>query len=148
MHYICQAMSIYISTKNKRIIVFGTVLKPFVNAYRLTKECAKYIKMELDTNEEFVRYFKYSYAPDELVIPTLVMNSQFRKKAFLTKSSSFEELATLHFVEYNKSIGIYDKRDYNRLMQSGKLFFRKAVSGKSEELISMVKESWITESLK
>lgn len=108
----------------------------------ITEGCAKHILQNLKYNHELIKYFKYSYAPDELVIPTIVMNSQFYKNAFLTNSCSFEELATLHYIEYCKSIKIFTEKDYHQLIHSGKMFFRKAISMQSDKLIEMINDSW------
>lgn len=109
----------------------------------ITGECCKYILNLLDTDMSFHRYFKYSYTPDEMMFATLIMHSPFRKGVKELHDTMIDNLATrtpLHFIIYNWKIYTFGIDDYEQLKQSGKMFVRKLVSGKSESLIEKLDE--------
>ena len=87
---------------------------------------------------EIRNYFQTSYAPDELVIATIVMNSEFGRQAHLSRSRRLEDLSMLHYLRYTDHIWTYDEKDFEKLINSGKPFVRKLMSGKSEKLIEMI----------
>lgn len=104
----------------------------------LTRECSKYVLNQLNQKKELVSYFKTSYASDELVVATIVMNSEYRNRAFHIDSYELDKLSMLHFLHYTDHIWTYDENDFEALIKSGKPFVRKLVSGKSEKLIEMI----------
>jgi hypothetical protein len=104
----------------------------------LTGNCCRYVLDQLNNNHNIARYFKTSYAPDEMVIATLIMNSDYREKAFHVDSYDFEKFSMLHYLHYTDHIWTYDEKDYEAMMESGKPFVRKLVSGKSEKLIEAI----------
>ncbi len=104
----------------------------------MTFGCAKYVWKQMHENEVVRKYFATSYAPDELYVPTIVMNSEYGKNAIPCDSSDFKQLTPLHYLNYHNFIFTYDENDYDKLMSSGKIFVRKLVSGKSEKLIEMI----------
>lgn len=108
----------------------------------LTKGCAEYVLNQLQTNKPLVRLFKSSYAPDELCVPTIVMNSPFAEKAIRVTNLDFAGATPLHYLTYKDYIWSYDETDFTVIMSSGKMFVRKIISGKSEKLIEMIKETW------
>jgi hypothetical protein len=48
--------------------------------FTITTECATYITHYLSNNPDVLVYFRYVMIPDELIIPTLVLNSKFKDK--------------------------------------------------------------------
>ena len=110
----------------------------------VTRSCAEKLQGQLH-EKAVVNYFKTVYAPDELCVPTLVMNSEFRKKAILVDKLTFQGVTPLHYLNYEDCIWSYDENDYETIVRSGKMFVRKVVSGKSEKLIEMIKNSWQNE---
>ena len=104
----------------------------------MTFACAKYVLKQMHENDVVRKYFATSYAPDELYIPTIVMNSEYGKHAIPCDSLDFKILTPLHYLNYIGFIFTYDENDYGKLMSSGKIFVRKLVSGKSEKLIEMI----------
>lgn len=107
----------------------------------VTRSCAENLQGQLQ-EKAVVNYFKTVYAPDELCVPTLVMNSGFRKKAILVDKLTFQGVTPLHYLNYEDCIWSYDENVYETIVSSGKMFVRKVVSGKSEKLIEMIKNSW------
>lgn len=106
----------------------------------LSWECIKYVREKLK-EKEIIQYFKRTYAPDELMIQTIVFNSPFKKHAIEVSPqvNSLPECTPLHFIEYPKEgIRIPDEKDFPRLIKSGKLFFRKAKTGFSDQLLDTI----------
>ena len=73
----------------------------------LTGECVAYILNYVRDNPNFVRYYRYADAPDEMFIQTVVLNSSFAKRTVhyeayrrLTKIADLDELRA----EYDKSL--------------------------------------------
>lgn len=106
----------------------------------MTNECAKYVLSQMKDNSVLNKYFSTSYTPDELYIPTIVMNSSFKNHAIEVKENNFNKLTPLHYLNYRGYIYSYDENDYDKIMSSGKIFVRKLVSGKSEKLIEMINQ--------
>lgn len=107
----------------------------------ITRSCAEYLMRKL-SEDSVIRYFKTVYAPDELCVPTLVMNSPFRSNVIEVKELSFQAVTPLHYLNYEDYIWSYDEKDFDTIVNSGKMFVRKIVSGKSERLVEMIKKSW------
>lgn len=107
----------------------------------ITRTCGEFLQDMLE-DRQIVRYFKTVYAPDELCVPSLVMNSQFRDNAIEVKELSFQAVTPLHYLNYEDCIWSYDESDFDTIVKSGKMFVRKVVSGKSERLIEMINSSW------
>lgn len=144
----------------RRIIVGGSMLllkflgirkKPYVLCkgkpwdvffssqwFGLTGECANYVLKQLTNNKEVSKYFRTSRAPDEMVVATIVMNSPYGKRVRSIDEPDFEKLSMLHYLHYTDKIWSYDERDYDTLIQSGKPFVRKLLTGKSEKLIEKI----------
>lgn len=107
----------------------------------LNRDCAEYVYRNMQDETEYARYFKTCYASDELCIHTIVMNSPFAQ--FATEITMglnngpaiFQELSPLHKLYYDKAIKIYTDKDYDEIIQSGKMFVRKIVSGLSDSLV-------------
>lgn len=119
--------------KQKKIY-FGSVW------FALTGKCLQYVYDQLSTNSVWSCYFRHAYAPDELVVSSIVFNSEFAEKAdlYTEDKNGLVNVTMLHYIEYYAGINTYDENDYDKLMHSGKMFVRKLVSGKSERLIEMI----------
>lgn len=93
----------------------------------------------LKNNTKIKSYFKLSYAPIELVPHTIIFNSAYRSAC--KEYQAFDEAdcmayAPLHCVLYGSNgTKIMDEHDYDRVINSHKLFFQKADSVRSKELI-------------
>ncbi|MBN1600228.1 MAG: hypothetical protein JW915_01405 [Chitinispirillaceae bacterium] len=126
----------YILINNKRYSVFvGS------DYWALTFKCAKYVYKSMCDERKLMNYFKTSFVPSEMCTQTIVFNSEFGKNALEYKSHIYEGIAALtplHYIDYNGFIKIFDECDYKLLKESGKMFFRKASSKKSQKLISMI----------
>lgn len=105
----------------------------------VTLDCLKEIACGLN-DKNWISYFKYSFAPDEMFIQTIVFNSKFKNNAILHEGDypGLVGLTPLHYLQYNGAISTYDLTDIETLYESGKMFFRKAVSGKSDSLLDEI----------
>lgn len=94
------------------------------------------------------QYFRYSRAADELLIPTILMNSErFHSKVFASDGPEehlFVHLAVTHFLQISSKKGetvkVLTEEAFESVIQSGKPFLRKVRSGESDELIRMLQE--------
>lgn len=91
-------------------------------------------------NKTLANYFKYTFAPDELFLPTIVFNSPYAGQATLHKGGypGLKGLTQLHYIEYNKAIKVFTEEDFDLLMSTGKMFARKLVTGTSDALMDMI----------
>lgn len=109
----------------------------------LTKSCVSYLLDFYRNNPKFNRYFKHVFAQDECYFHTIIYNSPFAGKTVLGKATEdtyvYTELMNLTYYEYPKyAVTVFKRReDYERLKQSGCLYFRKATS-ESKELLDYI----------
>ncbi|TCT18707.1 beta-1,6-N-acetylglucosaminyltransferase [Thiobaca trueperi] len=135
----------YIEIDGKKLDVFMS------SSYMcITDNLAKYIVDQMEKNISIMHYFRYSFVPEELVIPTIVFNSAYACNAMLYSSNRYDGLITLaaiHQFEYRDSIKIYNESDFDFLMEmkinNKKFFMRKAITGVSDKLLEMIDESRI-----
>ena len=87
------------------------------------------------------KFFMYTYAPDELLIPTLVFNSKFKNK---TLKSSFPDgthyniMTAIHYIDYEPIVRVLTENDANNLLSSNKLFARKFNVYSSAKLLDFI----------
>lgn len=116
-------------------IYFGSVW------FGLTGRCAEYLYNQLTLNPDWEKYFKTAMCPDELIAATIVFNSPFAKNAILHQDYTKMGLVNVthnHYIEYDTHIHVYDENDFDKLIQSDKMFVRKLTSNKSLQLIAMI----------
>lgn len=107
----------------------------------ITEALASHVLNYYEHKEEIRDYFKDSFGPAETLIQTIALNSpKFRQRCILTEGEypGLAALTPLHFIDYNPVIKVMDETDYPRLTESGKMFCRKVVSGKSDELVRLL----------
>ena len=93
-----------------------------------------------DNNPEYVRYFHDGFAPDETFIHTLTAHSPFASKA-IVKEGRFkdqQDITPLHFIDYTHGTKVFTEEDFDMLMDSGKMFCRKVMTGASDKLLDMI----------
>lgn len=138
--------------RNKLLFLLGKRKKDFLyinnqkwdvyfgsDYWALTYDCAMYV-YEMLNKKEVVDYFKTSYVPSELIINTIVFNSKYKENANLINIKKeekirYEKLCALHYEIYEPLIKVMTIDDYEDIVNSNKLFFRKAKSGESDSLI-------------
>lgn len=107
----------------------------------ITEALASHVLNYYEHKEEIRDYFKDSFGPAETLIQTIALNSpKFRQRCILTEGEypGLAALTPLHFIDYNPVIKVMDETDYPRLTESGKMFCRKVISGKSDELVRLL----------
>jgi hypothetical protein len=85
----------------------------------LSTDCAAYVADFMNSNNKLRRFVRFTWGPDEFVIPTLVMNSKFRQTVV---NDNF------YYIDWSKG-GSNPKtltvEDYDKMKRSGKMFARK-----------------------
>ncbi|MCF2488798.1 beta-1,6-N-acetylglucosaminyltransferase [Dyadobacter sp. CY347] len=95
----------------------------------LTMDAVRYILQYLDTHPEVVRFFKHTWAPDEIIFQTILYNSNM--KASMVNSN----LRYTKWLEGKASPEILTKNDLEDLLNSGAFFARKMDPSKSSGLL-------------
>lgn len=107
----------------------------------ITYNCAKYIYSQLCENKELMRYFKTSYIPEEMVIPTIVFNSIFARNATIIQDSdNLQAISAITYFHYNGAIKVFTETDFNELKKCKKMFARKFSSQLSYKLIEKLRQ--------
>lgn len=124
----------YIMINGKRWDVFQS------SSYMcITFQLCKYIYSEMQNNKTLMSYFKYSFVPEEMVIPTITFNSPFRKNCMYYEKGTYDGLKTLSaitYFNYGKEIQTFTLDNYDELKNSGKMFARKFATGISDSLMN------------
>lgn len=98
----------------------------------------EYIVRTYDDVPAVRQYFQDSFCPAETLIQTIAFNApQWASRCILTYGAypGLDALTPLHFIDYNPVIKVMDESDFVRLQDSGKMFCRKVVSGRSDSLV-------------
>ncbi len=110
----------------------------------LTKDAVQYIVEFNEKNKKFNKFFKTMFAVDEAYFHTIIYNSKFREKATGIINKEFPKLLdfrNLTYFEYPDVAVIItvlkDKKDYEKLKNSGYLYFRK-VTEESYRLLDYI----------
>lgn len=107
----------------------------------VTQELLEYVIDIYDHTPAVKQYFRDSFCPAETLIQTIVFNTpQWASRCILTKGEypGLDALTPLHFIDYNPVIKVMDESDFERLIESGKMFCRKVISGRSDQLIALL----------
>ena len=116
--------------------------------HALRRASAEHVLSVLDDHPEVLKYFRYSHAPDEMVIPTILYNSspytRNREEYPENLRLRFSEMSYICFLEYNhqkdSTVTVFDESVYPAAIASGKMFIRKVRMGKSDQLMDMLDE--------
>ncbi|MBO5641665.1 MAG: conjugal transfer protein [Prevotella sp.] len=113
--------------------------------WAITPKLAKVILHEWDTNEELKDWLKWCMCPAELFAQTVAFNDESWKEKCIEhrgKKWGLPLLTPLTYIEWRGRglIVELDEAYYDRIIQSGKMFCRKIVSGKSDALVEIIKE--------
>ncbi len=112
--------------------------------HALSDECVSYLIDYFERNYKVLkRTFYYSYAPDELVIPTIVFNSKFSQNSLRSsfpRGTHYNKMTSIHYINYEPIVQVFEETDAEMLLNSGKLFTRKLTSEKSKRLIEIIDE--------
>lgn len=107
----------------------------------ISEELAAYIYKMYTTKPEIRRYFIDSFGQAETIIQTIAFNTpEWAEKCMIVEGEypGLAALTPLHFIIYEPVIKIMDEGDYDMLMESGRMFTRKLLSGRSDKLVQML----------
>ena len=85
----------------------------------VTSECAAYLVKFVESNKKLRRFIRFTWGPDEFVIPTLIMNSKFKETVV---NDNF------YYIDWTKggpNPKILNVEDYDLLISSDKFMARK-----------------------
>jgi hypothetical protein len=99
---------------------FGTLYGgPCATWWSLSTDCAKYVVQFMKDHPEIGRYANFTWAPDELLIPSIIMNSPFRDKIVN------DNRRYIDWSQGGANPKILTVEDFDSLMNSSKLLARK-----------------------
>lgn len=108
--------------------------------FSMSPDCARYVAETFKNNRGFRKYMKYVFCPSELWVQTLVANSEYRNSMLIDDVYDFNVATVMQLVDYTSSIYVWKEEDYDTVVNSGKMFFRKVATGKSEGLLRLIEE--------
>ncbi len=100
--------------------------------FTIPLECSVYITDHLKKHKNVVRFFKLTWAPDELIFQTILHNSQYRSNMVN------DNLRYIDWSAGGASPKLLTMDDKDKLMNSGKLYARKFDTLKSNELLDAI----------
>ena len=85
-------------------------------------------------------YFRHSFIPEELVIPTILFHSPYREGCEEVEGGylELEDLSALTYFHYGEKVSEFRLEDYDELIASGKMFARKMRTGVSDTLMDRI----------
>ena len=74
------------------------------------------------------------------MVPTIVCNSKYKNNVerIYDTTQGYTKLCALHYLIYDPIVQIMREENYNDIVKSQKMFFRKAKTGDSDKLIEML----------
>lgn len=103
--------------------------------WTLSTDCAQYLMKFLDENPRVRRFAKFTWAPDEYLIPTLVMNSPFKGTV---------EQENYRYIDWSRGGAnpkILTVEDFDALVNSDKLLARKFDIKVDTKILDMLDEA-------
>lgn len=101
----------------------------------ITHDLAVYVTMHID---EIQKRTRYTFAPDECMLQTLVYQSDFKNKLYSMKYND-DYLANQRYIDWNRGNPyVFTMKDYDELMHSDYLFARKFDSNTDSEIINQI----------
>ncbi len=85
----------------------------------ITPDCASYIVDFIQKDKKLRRFIRFTWGPDEFVIPTLIMNSDFKETVI---NDNF------YYIDWSgggSNPKILTGEDYDKLVSSDKMMARK-----------------------
>lgn len=100
--------------------------------FTISGKHVRYILETLEQNKALVRFFKLSWAPDEMLFQTILYNSAYRKDMVN------DNLRYIDWSEGNKNPKLLTSEDLSPMLQSGKFFARKFSAAKDAAVLDML----------
>lgn len=96
----------------------------------LPKDIVNYVLEFLKNNPNITSFFKRTFAPDELIYQTVLLNSPFRSR-IVNDNKRYVDFEDAH-------PRVLTKNDYQKLKNSGKLFARKFNPAVDKDILDMI----------
>ncbi|HME05572.1 MAG TPA: beta-1,6-N-acetylglucosaminyltransferase [Bryobacteraceae bacterium] len=120
--------------------------------WALTRDCIEYILEFVSSNDEYYKFFKNTFCPDELVFHSIVKQSPFASRIshdFEVVSGQGEYFRSnehgCHYIDWNTPSDthpkVLDPQDLDKLLGSKALFARKFDELRSGALIAMLEDA-------
>jgi hypothetical protein len=109
--------------------------------WAVTRECANYFMEFEKSHPKYNQIMQHVQYPDEEYFHTIVHNSVFRERCCKYNEPEMHWLVNwrnIHYFEYLKEVTVFDKKDFEKLIQQEDLFIRKVRTGKSTELMDLI----------
>lgn len=98
--------------------------------FTITLKHVVFLIKRLESSPKIVKFFSYTWAPDELIFQTLLYNSSFKEDVVRNN------LRYIDWSEGNKNPKILTKEDFDSFMHSGKFFARKFTA--NDDVLDMI----------
>jgi hypothetical protein len=106
--------------------------------WTLSTDCAAYLTEKFYSNQKLSSFLKYCWGTDEFVIPTLIMNSQFKEHVVN------DNLRYIDWSEGNPNPKLLDLNDFENIRNSNMLFARKFDVYHDQSIMDKIDESILT----
>lgn len=103
--------------------------------WTITKECAEYLVQFMKEHSKMRRFAKYTWAADEFLLPTIIMNSKLRETVVPENYRYFD------WSRGGPNPKILTVEDFNALKSSDKLFARKFDIRVDTKILDMLDEA-------
>lgn len=106
----------------------------------ITPNCAKYIIDYIENNKNLDKYFKYSFAPDEMYFHTIIFNSHYKNNTLMKgieDNYGYWNWSNFHHIDPSLA-KYFNEYDIKELDNSDKLFVRKVNSKHSSKLLDYI----------
>ena len=100
--------------------------------FTISSKHVEFLIRRLDTSPHIVKFFTYSWAPDELIFQTLLFNSEYQKDIV------GDNLRYIDWSDHKQNPKLLTTEDFNTFMQSGKFFARKFME--NDKVLDMIDE--------
>lgn len=114
---------------------FFSDLQPYGGSqwWTITRECAKFIFDYVNENTSYCDYYKYTLLPEEGFFQTIILNSHFKDRVV---NDNLRYIDWISGPQYPRILNI---NDFDKLMESDRLFARKFDASVDNRIIQKIK---------
>ncbi|TAH08727.1 MAG: glycosyl transferase [Sphingobacteriia bacterium] len=116
----------------ERRIPSDLVIKGRSQWFTISRKHIEYVLETLKMNKAIVRFFKFTWSPDELVFQTLLFNSPYQNDIVNNN------LRYIDWSEQKKNPKILTEVDFEAIIQSGNFFARKFNLSASSSILNLI----------
>lgn len=131
------------------MIPFSSIRRKFPEGFKpyrgssywcFPRDCVEYIYDFMQTNKSFVNFFRYVDGPDEMFFQTLLLSSPLKDRIVNDN---------LFFIDWENPNPtrprVFEKCDFERLVNSPKLFARKFDATRDSEILDLLEQKVLQE---